>query len=121
MPSRKGAAKKKKKRKKPLSLTKDVKRDRNTTACFFDWVPYIYRFCTSGVEDRSLLIGGSASASASASAKPVELGFSERVSQLPQAAASSTPTGLGGGACSALRSLRRAKGHVSIRYSSISW
>jgi hypothetical protein len=57
----------------------------------------------------------------SASAKPVEPGFSERVSQLPQAAASSTPMGLGGGAGSTLCALRAAAGHVSIRYSCISW
>lgn len=75
----------------------------------------IYRCCTSGAEDRSRLKGGSATA------KPVEPGFSERVSQLPQAAASSTPMGLGGGAGSTLWSLRTAAGHVSIRYSCISW
>ena len=110
IPSRKGTGKKKK---KTSFSDKRCEKIEKYYGLFFD----IYRFCTSGAEDRSLLIGGSASASA----KPIEMGFSERVSQLPQAAASSTPTGLGGGAGCALRSLRRAKGHVSIRYSSISW
>lgn len=76
----------------------------------------IYCRCTSVAEDRGRLATGSTSA------WPMELGFSDRVSQLLQAAASSTPTGLGGAAgSSAVDCFSRANGHVSIRYSCISW
>ena len=77
----------------------------------------IYGCCTPGAENRGRLFGGGGCGGL-ASLSP---GFSERVSQLPQAAASSTPTGLAGAGGSGRRSLSGADGHVSIRYSSISW
>jgi hypothetical protein len=102
---------KKEKRKRDLSFSdkRCEKREK------YGWMGLIYCCCTSGAGDRSRLKDGSASA------KPVGPGYSERVSQLPHAAASSTPMGLGGGAGSTVCSLRRAAGHVSIRYSCISW
>lgn len=72
----------------------------------------IYGSCTSGAEDRGRLLGRDGWAPR----------FSDLVSQLPQAAASSTPTGLCGwtAAGSVSAALGSAVGHVSNRYSSIS-
>lgn len=95
-----------------LLLTKDGKTERIYIYIYICRMGLIYRCCTSGAEDRSRLDGGSA--------RLLDPSISERVSQLTQAAASRTPTGLGGAACWTLRSLCRP-GQVSIRYSSISW
>jgi len=58
----------------------------------------IYCYCASGAEERSRLFGGSACCS---SVEPKKI-LSEGVSQLPQVAASSTPTGLDGGGSATL-------------------
>lgn len=87
--------------------------------------PRVYSFysCTSSSENLSRLGSGTATVPEIA-----ELGFSERVSQLIQAAAaaaSRTPLGLGGEAgrrCSRFdMTLGSVEGHESNKYSCISW
>lgn len=78
--------------------------------------------CIFDADDWSRLFCGPASLDPEPPEAELVTRFSERVSQLTHAAASSTPSGLGGlGGSDILRSLWPTEGHVSIRYTSISW